>query len=1156
MNRVHVWEEKVVIPTYEAGKPDKNPMFLEKRVYQGSSGRIYPHTVIEKISDTRTDKEYTALYLENDYIKVMMLPELGGRIQRAYDKTNGYDFIYYNHVIKPALVGLAGPWISGGIEFNWPQHHRPSTFDPVEYSYKENEDGSATVWMGEIENMFRTEGVLGVTLYPDKAYIELSAKLYNRTNVPQTFLWWANPAVAVNDDTISVFPEDVNAVYDHGKRDVISFPYAEGTYYKHKYDHVNIAQYKNIPVPTSYMAYRSDYNFIGEYDYGKHAGLLHVADHHIAPGKKQWTWGCGDFGKAWDRALTDEDGPYIELMTGCYTDNQPDFTWMLPQETKNFKQYFMPYKNIGYIKNATIDAAVNASYDESERKLNIFAYTTSEQKGAVVRVEKNGKLIFKESVDISPAHTYEAHLPFDELLKKSENRENNIENDNNNESVTEKEHSNIECGDKDGEIFGTKVSISSADGNELVAYTFTKKQETPIPEPAKAAPLPCDCKTTEDLFLYGRHIEQYRHATYHAEDYYLEGLRRDPSDIRLNNAYGLCLLRKCDFAGAQKYFQAAVDKSIRSNPNPYDLEPYYNLGLSLKYQGKTDAAYDAFYKSIWGGSFQAPGFYELACIDVKRGGYKTALEHIDESIFRQYHCMKARALKEDILRLLGKNEQADRLRAESMEIDHLYDRRPEKINHNTLIELVNDKYEAGLYKQGIDFALSWIEAQKGRGTDDKDIYPLVYYYIAYGYMLLENAKSVQVSNLIDSKNVQMQADAVQNTVAQAQDETDGTACSMAEKYALLAEDAVAAGCFPHRMEDYIVLSALAEKFDLGMARFYLGCLLYDKRVYDEAVANYEAAREKCPDFPTVHRNLTLAYYNVYNEPQKAYTELVKAFTLDESDSRVYMELDQLRRRMNFPIEERIADMEKHMELVCDRDDMYLEYVTVLNTVGRNKEALELINKRHFHQWEGGEGKVAAQYLTSLYMLAKKAFDEEKYDEAKKLLVQATADYPHNLGEGKLESAQENNLYYLLGAVCDKLGEKDYARECFVKAGDGLSEPVGMMYYNDQPPEMIYYQGLAFDKLGDRAQADIRFNKLIDYGKKHIDDDVRTDYFAVSLPDLLIFEENLSERNKKHCLFMMSLGYKGLRMNEEYRKCADKLLAMDNAHQGIRVHGEK
>ena len=1111
MNRVHVWEEKVIIPTYEAGKPDKNPMFLEKRVYQGSSGRIYPHTVIEKISDTKVDKEYTALYLENDYIKVMMLPELGGRIQRAYDKTNGYDFIYYNHVIKPALVGLAGPWISGGIEFNWPQHHRPSTFDAVEYSYAENEDGSATVWMGEIENMFRTEGVLGVTLYPDKAYIELSAKLYNRTNVPQTFLWWANPAVAVNDDTISVFPEDVNAVYDHGKRDVISFPYAEGTYYKHKYDHVNIAQYKNIPVPTSYMAYRSDYNFIGEYDYGKHAGLLHVADHHIAPGKKQWTWGCGDFGKAWDRALTDEDGPYIELMTGCYTDNQPDFTWMLPQETKNFKQYFMPYKNIGYIKNATIDAAVNAAFDETEKKLNIFAYTTAEQKGAVVKAEKDGRVLFSEQADLSPAKTYEAHISLEDLSEKNDNTLNE---------------------DEDA-IFGVRVSVNDADGRELVSYTFTKKQETPIPEPAKAAPLPKDCETTEDLFLYGRHIEQYRHATYHAEDYYLEGLRRDATDIRLNNAYGLCLLRKCDFAGAQKYFKRAVDKSIRSNPNPYDLEPYYNLGLSLKYQGRDDEAYDAFYKSIWGGSFQAPGFYELACIDVKRGDLRTALEHIDESIFRQYHCMKARALKENILRLLGKTAEADALRAESISIDHLYDRKPEKINHNTLIELVNDCYEAGLYRQGIDLALEWVEVQKNKGIDEKNIYPLVHYYIAYGYMMLDNEKKTSAGN-----------------------ENPEDFCSMAEKYSRLAENAVADGCFPHRMEDYIVLSSLAERFGLGMARFYLGCLLYDKRVYDEAVADYELAREKCPDFPTVHRNLTLAYYNVYNEPQKAYAELLKAFELDESDSRVYMELDQLRRRMNFPLEERLADMEKHLELVRDRDDMYLEYVTVLNTLGRNKEALELIEKRHFHQWEGGEGKVAAQYLTSLYMLAKKAIANGDYAEAKKLLIQAVGDYPHNLGEGKLESAQENNLYYLLGVVCDKLGEKEYAQECLLKAEKGLSEPVGMMYYNDQPPEMIYYQGLAFAKLGDTGQAQVRFNKLVDYGKKHIDDDVRTDYFAVSLPDLLIFEENLNERNKKHCLFMMSLGYLGLGMTEKYNECAEKLLAMDNAHQGIRVHGGK
>ena len=351
MEEVKIWEEEVIIPTYEIGAAEKNPIFSEKRVYQGSSGRVYPYPVIEKIEDVKKDKAWKAVYLENQYIKVMVLPELGGRIQRAYDKTNGYDFVYYNHVIKPALVGLTGPWISGGIEFNWPQHHRPTTYQPVDYTVTEHEDGSKTVMVNDVDQMYGTKGIASFTLYPDKAYIEIRGQLYNRTPMAQTFLWWANPAVPVNDYTQSVFPPDVHAVMDHGKRDVSKFPIATGVYYKHDYSAgVDISRYKNIPVPTSYMAEKSDFDFVGGYDYREEAGILHVADHHISPGKKQWTWGCGDFGKAWDRNLTDEDGPYIELMTGVYTDNQPDFTWLKPFEEKTFKQYFMPYKKVGYVK--------------------------------------------------------------------------------------------------------------------------------------------------------------------------------------------------------------------------------------------------------------------------------------------------------------------------------------------------------------------------------------------------------------------------------------------------------------------------------------------------------------------------------------------------------------------------------------------------------------------------------------------------------------------------------------------------------------------------------------------------------------------------------------------------------------------------------------
>ena len=283
-NEVKAWVEDVVIPSYPVGSPEKNPMFLEKRVYQGSSGVVYPHAVIEKISDDKTDKIYKGVFLENQYIRVMILPQLGGRIQMAYDKIKQRHFVYYNQVIKPALVGLTGPWISGGIEFNWPQHHRPSTFDPVDYTIVENEDGSKTVWVNEVERMFRTKGMAGFTLYPGKAYIEIKGKLYNRTPFPQTFLWWANPAVKVNDDYQSVFPPDVHAVFDHGKRDVSRFPIAKGVYYKVDYSPgTDISRYKNIPVPTSYMAVSSRYNFIGGYEHDTKGGLLHIADHHISP---------------------------------------------------------------------------------------------------------------------------------------------------------------------------------------------------------------------------------------------------------------------------------------------------------------------------------------------------------------------------------------------------------------------------------------------------------------------------------------------------------------------------------------------------------------------------------------------------------------------------------------------------------------------------------------------------------------------------------------------------------------------------------------------------------------------------------------------------------------------------------------------------------
>ena len=262
---VRCWEEQVTIPTYPVQEADPNPMFLEKRVYQGSSGKVYPNPFTDRVALEKVDATYKAVFLENEFVQLMLLPEIGGRIHAGLDKTNGYDFFYRQHVIKPALVGLLGPWISGGVEFNWPQHHRPSTYMPVYTAIEEHADGSRTVWLSEHDPMLRMKGMVGIHLAPGKAIVEAKVRLYNRTPLPQTFLWWANVAVRVHDRYQAFFPPDVTFVADHARRAISSFPIARGSYYGVDYTPgTDISWYKTSRFqPPTWLRIRSTISSAG-----------------------------------------------------------------------------------------------------------------------------------------------------------------------------------------------------------------------------------------------------------------------------------------------------------------------------------------------------------------------------------------------------------------------------------------------------------------------------------------------------------------------------------------------------------------------------------------------------------------------------------------------------------------------------------------------------------------------------------------------------------------------------------------------------------------------------------------------------------------------------------------------------------------------------
>jgi len=355
--------------------------------------------------------------------------------------------------------------------------------------------------------------------------------------------------------------------------------------------------------------------------------------------------------------------------------------------------------------------------------------------------------------------------------------------------------------------------------------------------------------------------------------------------------------------------------------------------------------------------------------------------------------------------------------------------------------------------------------------------------------------------------------------------------------------------FAHTLEDLLVLNgALSEDPKDSEAAYQLGNLLYDKRRYEDAAKAWEQSRESNPKIPMVWRNLALAYFNKQGKAEKALEALTKAFSLDESDSRICMELDQLHKKVGRTPQQRLSFLSAHLGLVSQRDDLYTEYVALLNLSGEYEQAYEMIMKHTFHPWEGGEGKITREYVLCLSRLAFQALQKREAEKARSLLQKALV-FPQNLGEGKLEGQKDNDLYYLLGQAERMLGNDKQADAYFTQAALGSEEPENMMYYNDQPADMIYFQALARRALGDEQGAQQRLQCLVDYAQKHQNDHITIDYFAVSLPDLQIFEDDLDRNNQANCFYLLGLGWYGLGKQEEGRRALQKALDLVPCHQG-------
>ncbi|MBZ0255490.1 DUF5107 domain-containing protein, partial [bacterium] len=1037
----------------------------------------------------KEEKTYNALYLENEYIKLCILPELGGRLFYATDKTNGYELFYRQHVIKPSQIGMLGAWISGGIEWCVFHHHRASTFMPMNYRLVENQDGSKTIWFGEIEPRQRMKWSIGISLFPGSSRIEAKIRMLNRTDTTNSILYWANVATHVNDDYQVFFPPSTEYGVYHSKNEFVHWPIARTRYRGVDYKGVDLSWWKNHPNPVSIFAHDLKEGFLGGYDHGKDAGVVHVANPNIVKGAKLWEWGPGPEGSMWDtKVLTDSDGPYAELMAGAYSDNQPDYSWIKPYETKEAIQTWYPLREIGGVKSANQNAAVNLVIND-DKEIVLGYNATQGFSDAVIRLTAKGKTLLDETTDISPSKPFVRRIALPDGV---------VETD-------------------------LQTSLASARGKTLIEYTPIQLDvPDELPETVEPPQKPEEIASVEELYFTGLRIKQFHNARLNSMDYFEEALKRDPLDSRANIQMGLDAAKRGKFEDAEAYFSKAVERISKNYTRPRDCEAYYQLGLVQKKQGNFDDAYENLFRAVWDAEFRGAAYFNLAEIESLRGNYHEALALVDKSLevntlntkalglksawlrnlkqARRASRITERALRTDPLDFLARNERAlaalQRKDEDAADADFAELRRLLKDDPESYLELAQDYMNAGLNADAMKVlniaAESDVEALRN--------YPTLHYTLAYLYHLKENDKQ-------------------------------------AKKQLVAAQNASTDYCFPYRLETVSVLQyAIETNPQDSRAYYYLGNLLYDMQP-EKAMEYWKESVKREPTLAIAYRNLGWAYYDVDHDFDQAIASYETAIQHNPFDPRYYYELDKLYEGNQTPVEKRIQILEANHEVVAKSESALTRAIIALVQGEQYDKAIQYLDDYYFHIQEGNR-RLHDTYADA-HML--RGVDRLQKGDAKKALEDflAADEYPENHQMGRDRNYERDpQIFYYAGLAYQTLGDEDKAKEFFDKT---VNERIR------SARTYSYYQGLAYRALGDESKAIEIFDSMIDSGEKSLGASEGVDFFAK------FGEGERPSMREADALYLMGLGYLGKGDNDKAKEALAQVVKRDVYNNWARVY---
>ena len=610
--QVRVWQGTLTLPTYEEGPPDPNPPFDQ---YAGNRFN-YPYTMRRNLTDRRTDHAWRALFLENEYLKCSVLPDIGGHLYSCTDKISGKPMFYENPSIKKADVAYRGAWAAFGIEFNFPVSHNWVTASPVDFAIEKKADGSASVQVGNVDRVYGMQWTVELILRPASTVLEERVTLNNRSDVRHRFYWWNNAGIQVWDDSRIQYPMRFAA--SHGFRDVQPWPVeADGN---------DLSVIKNhTKGPVSLFVHGSREPFMGVWNPHTNTGTVHFADYAQLPAKKIWSWGVDPDGLDWRKALSDNDSAYVEVQAGLLR-NQETYAFLEPRQTISFSEYWMPVREIGGISRANLAGVVNLS----RRGSTLVAGLNVNQavRGAELRILAGDRQMFTTKADLTPERTWSHEVSSADTPQKY------------------------------------LLEVRDAKGAVLLRHIEGEYDWTPVSEihvgAQKSYQFPEPENRTEDDWVQLGNDQELNGRLLQALQSYKDALAKFPNSVDARKAAGRLCASLLRFNEAQSYLEPVLARDTS------DPETSYYLGAAYDGLGKNREAREAFEAAYRMPAFRAAAGVRLAELSAREGNLDQAEAYLQAALRAAPDDLRTAEELSAVLKAEAKTEQSRHLAEESL----------------------------------------------------------------------------------------------------------------------------------------------------------------------------------------------------------------------------------------------------------------------------------------------------------------------------------------------------------------------------------------------------------------------------------------------------------------------------------------------------------